>query len=92
MPILTIGEYRDAKSTAKGFITEQQVDFSGGVAQSAPFNAETRHIRVCGDVAHRWVIGASPTALSTSQRRPADAVEYHDVDAGKDWRISVIAE
>ena len=92
MAILTIGEYRDAKSTAKGFITEQQVDFTGGVAQSDPFNADTRHIRVCSDVAHRWVIGESPTATSSSQRRPADAVEYHDVDPGKSWRISVLAE
>jgi hypothetical protein len=92
MAKITIGEYDAAVEVATDLITEQEVDFTSAVTASVAFNARTRRIRICPDTACRFKIGDSVTALSTSQRLPAGAVEYHWVSQGRGWVISVIAE
>ena len=89
---VTIGEY--AKTTDRGeeFVTEQEVDLSDGEGVSAPFNARTTHIRVCGMVHHRWRLGRDVEAAADSQLRPAWAVEPHEVDPGQGWVMSFLVE
>lgn len=89
--LVTVGEYEGASETAKGFITEQELDFSGGVDTSSAFNSLTTRIRVAADTACRIKIGSGVTALSTSQFLFANQVEYFTVEKGAGWVISAIA-
>lgn len=87
----TIGEYRVTSAVAQGFVQEQVVDFSGGATQSTAFDDTTSRIRVCADAACQFLIGADPTAATTSQLLPANAPEYFSVAKGKSWKISFLA-
>lgn len=73
-------------------LAEQQVDFSGGVAQSSAFNAKTRIIRICGDSACRVLVGTNPTATTTSGRLAAGSTDYRGIPEGVTFKISAIAE
>lgn len=92
MATVTIGEYRAASDVAEGFVTEQEVTIGVSSVPSAAMNEGTRRIRIVGDGAFRFVIGQSPTALATSQRSPANSVEYLGVEQGKGDQIAIIQE
>jgi len=89
--IVTVGEYKGAKATAKNLITTQILDISSGEAASSAFNASTRKVRISSDVAIRFLIGDSVTAaVASDQYLGADQYEYHDVDEGSGWVVSAI--
>ena len=92
MSILQITEYKEVGNEITGirlpvaqepFLAVQQITISGTTAQSAAFNAETRYIRISGDVAFRFRVGANPTALTTDTRMIADSAEYFGVLPGQ---------
>lgn len=70
-------------------ITEQVVDYSGGVASSAAFNAKTVMIRVKTDAICSIAIGASPTATTSNARMSAEDTEYFSVQGNH--KISAIS-
>ena len=79
MPILTIGEYRDAKETAKGFVREQQVDFSSGEAKSLAFDDATRW-----DMREEFLADSRPDANTTNDKGVAPTLlstnKYYGTD------------
>ena len=86
-----IREYSDQGTSGSGvapvarepaLIDQTPVDFSGGVASSAAFNASTTLIRVWCDVQASFVIGASPTAANTNSPIGASTPEYFGVRPG----------
>lgn len=97
---LYISEY-NALGVASGFIaqianepevTTQKVDYSGGVAASAAFNANTAYVRVLCDTqcaVKFGAAGATPTATTASKLLPALTPEYFAVPAT--GKVSVIS-
>ncbi len=81
-----ISEYatmaRDADSNdipvASTTLTTQIVSYTT-TTQSAAFTATVRYIRVVCDAKAHFVIGANPTATSSSPYVPADTPEYFGV-------------
>jgi hypothetical protein len=69
-------------------LAEQTVAIGAASAQSAPFSAETRFIRVHTDAACSILVGANPTATTAKKRLAADQTEYFGVRPGD--RIAVI--
>lgn len=69
-------------------LLNQQVSIAGASAQSAPFNAGTKVVRVHADAACRVAFGANPTAAGTSMRMAAGQTEYFSVRPG--LRLAVI--
>lgn len=61
----------------------------GSEAKSAAFNNGTRIIRVHVDAVCSILIGANPTATTSSARMAADTTEYFSVNPGD--KISVIS-
>jgi hypothetical protein len=92
-----ISEYAALSGTSSGQATaqiatlppfaDQKVDFSGGAASSAAFNAKTKFIRVHCDAA--CSINISGPATTSNARIPLDGVEYFGVLPGS--VLSVIA-
>jgi len=72
-------------------VTNQLVDFSGGVASSAAFNTKTSYVRVVCDTQCAVLFGTAPTALTSSKLLPALLPEYFAVPKGASYKISVIA-
>lgn len=72
-------------------VTNQLVDFSGGVASSAAFDTKTSYIRVVCDTQCAVLFGTAPTALTSSKLLPALLPEYFAVPKGASYKISVIA-
>jgi hypothetical protein len=82
-----ISEYATLASTSSGgaaaqiaslpSLTNQKVDFSGGVATAAAFGSTTKFIRIHCDAACSFLIGG--TATTSSPRIPLDGVEYFGV-------------
>lgn len=70
-------------------IAVQKVDFSGGVAASAPFNPVTGFVRIAADAACSYSFGTNPTATVDNAQLNANQVEYFGVTAGD--KVSVIA-
>lgn len=62
----------------------------GSNAASATADDQERIVRLCADTTCRFRIGASPTALTTDERLPADAIEYRWIQPGQS--VAVIAE
>lgn len=96
---LYISEYA-AIGTASGIVaqiaqesvlTNQLVDFSGGVASSAAFDTRTSYIRVVCDTQCAVLFGTAPTATTSSKMLPALLPEYFAVPKGSSYKISVIA-
>ena len=92
MAVVTIGEYSDSKDAQRDCIRWETLDLSDGSAVSQEFDQQTKSIRVCSDVPHRFVIGAGAEPHEDGQRRPAEAVESHNVAQGQSWRISFSVE
>jgi len=89
MATLQISEYRSMALDVNGKTVEaaqlpplavQNITISGTSAQCAALNANTKFVRLIGDVGFRIEVGANPTATSSSQRHPADAGEYFGID------------
>lgn len=73
-------------------ITDQPaVDYSGGVASSAAFNAATNIVRVLCTSTCSIKFGTSPVATTTNKPLAAGAPEYFSVPVGQSFKISVIA-
>jgi hypothetical protein len=80
-----------AQVAAEPILANQLVDFSGGVASSAAFNAATSYVRVVCDTQCAVLFGTAPTALTSSKLLPALLPEYFAVPKGSAYKISVIA-
>lgn len=75
---------------AEPSLQQTPVDFSGGVASSAAFNAKTRFVRIICDAQCSVKFGASPqTATNANTPLAAMAPEYFGVVGGQ--IVSVIA-
>lgn len=73
-------------------ITDQTpVDYSGGVASSAAFNAATNIVRVLCTSTCSIKFGTSPTAATTNKPLAAGSPEYFAVPVGQSFKISVIS-
>lgn len=76
-------------------LVEQVVDFSGGVANSAPFNTLTSVLRLHCDAVCSILIGATvptpPTATISNQRYAQNQTEFKGVKTGGQYQISVIS-
>jgi len=89
MATLQISEYRSMALDVNGKTVEaaqlpplavQNITISGTSAQCAALNANTKFVRLIGDVGFRIEVGANPTATSTDQRRLADNPEFFGVN------------
>jgi hypothetical protein len=74
---------------AQPSLTEQTVDFSGGVTSSAAFGGGTKYIRILCDSRCSVQFGAAPTATTSKMPLAADTPEYFGVQPGE--KVSVIA-
>jgi hypothetical protein len=72
-------------------VTTQTVDYSGGVASSASFNAQTSLVRIHTDSICSIAFGTAPTATTSSARLPADTTEYFYVTPGTSLKVSAIS-
>jgi hypothetical protein len=66
------------------------VDYSGGVASSAAFNAATNVVRVLCTSTCSIKFGTSPTATTSNKPLAAGAPEYFSVPVNQSFKISVI--
>lgn len=91
MATLQIVEYRSMPMDVNGKTVEvaqlpalavQNVTISGTSAQCSALNANTKFVRLIGDVAFRVEVSANPTATSSSQYHPADSAEYFGISSG----------
>jgi hypothetical protein len=95
----SVGEYNAAgfasgvpiQVAGEPHITTQVVDFSGGVASSAAFNAATQFIRLWCDTQASYLVGTAPTAATTDNGVAALVPEYFSVPTNGGYKISVIA-
>ena len=71
-------------------LAEQVVDYSGGVAASAAFNAKTVLVRIEADSICSVLFGTAPTAAVTSGRFAAGQAEYRGVPRGQAFKVSAI--
>jgi hypothetical protein len=72
-------------------ITDQTpVDYSGGVASSAAFNAATNIVRVLCTSTCSIKFGTDPTATASNKPLAAGNPEYFSVPVGQGFKISVI--
>ncbi len=105
MSILCIKEYRHVATDKNGnslevgvedgSVTDQTIDFSGGVASSAAFKAGTKFVRLQTDAVCNIKFGDSPTAVVKSNavgggRMATDQTEYFGVVGGQ--KVSVIGD
>jgi hypothetical protein len=70
-------------------IASQTVTIVAGSTQSAAFNAKTRLLGISVDAACGIEFGASPTAVATSFRVPANTVTFWRVIPGQ--KVATIA-
>lgn len=64
------------------------LDYSGGHAESAAFNAATKFIEIENDSICSVVVGAAPVAALTDKRLPANTIKRMGVVGGQ--KISAI--
>src|SRR5690349_20676372 len=96
MAKLTVTEYA-ATGQAAGHpqapqepaITDQQVDFTSGVAPSSAFGSSTTLVRLYSDTACNIKFGANPTATTANQPLAANVETFRAVRPGD--KVSVIA-
>lgn len=86
---LTIASAIPAQVGFEPDVTDQAVDYSGGVAASSAFNNATAYIRVLCDTQCSVKFGATPIATTSSKLLPALIPEYFGVVPGQ--KISVIS-
>ena len=98
MPAIDVTEYSHLPADENGRALvvgkepaelNQQLPVAGFSAQSAPFGATTRFIRLHTDATCRVAFGQNPTASTASMRVPANATEYFGVIPGQ--RVAVIS-
>ena len=98
MAVLYITEYRTlgqipnnvAQIPQEPPLVEQTVAIAAGSAQSAAFNALTRHVRLHTDAVCSIEFGTNPTATTSTQRMAANQTEYHGVPEGGSFKVAVI--
>ncbi len=77
------------KQAPSGFIKDQVVDFSGGVAASAAFSDGCAIVEWSTDAICFWVYGSNPTATTSNMRYAADSRGF--IGAVPGCKISVIS-
>ncbi len=86
MAIVYITEYAGiavpTQAPSEPPVNEQTVAIGASSAQSKPFTANTRLIRVSVDAICSVVVGANPTATTTNGRFAANQTEYRAVQPG----------
>lgn len=89
MATLYITEYQSLAAVNYGSaplprttLASQTVGIAGSSAQSSAFNANTAFIRVHTDAICSVLIGANPTATTSTARLAANQTEYFGVNAG----------
>lgn len=82
MATLYITEYEGA-TTINGVtvphapkVTGQTVTISGSTTTSSAFNKATHVVRLCSDTTCSYEIATAAVATTTSQRLPANVIEY----------------
>lgn len=63
-------------------LAEQAITF-GTTTQSLDFNASTKYVRVLSDADCHIVVGANPTATTSSLRLSSGSAEYFSVTPGQ---------
>ena len=86
--VLASAQSGSAQVAAEPSLAVQKVDFSGGVAPSAAFNAQTKFIRLHTDATCSIRFGGS-AATTSYPRMSAGQTEYFGVQPGS--KLSVIA-
>jgi hypothetical protein len=85
---------RVGQISAEPPLAEQVVDFSGGVAASNAFNAQTRIVRLHADSICAIEFGTNPTAIAAGStgttRMAANQTEYYGVPLGGAYKVSAI--
>ena len=71
-------------------VEQTPIDYSGGHAESAAFNALTTLIRIHTDSICSVLIGTTPVATTGSARMVAGQTEYRSVPKGQNYKISVV--
>lgn len=71
-------------------ITTQIVNNTGGSAQSAAFNANTRLVRLETDSICSFLFGTNPTATTADPRMAANQTEYFTIQPGNGMKVAVI--
>jgi len=72
-------------------LAEQTLAIGGVSNPSAPFNAQTRAIRIHTDAICSIAIGVVPVATAANQRLAANQTEYKGVPLGAGFSIAVIS-
>jgi hypothetical protein len=78
----TAGTIASSQVSAQPPIAEQTVSIGGGSQTSAPFNEQTKIIRVHCDAICSIAIGKTPTASANNARLAANQTEYFSVKPG----------
>lgn len=63
-------------------VQQPPVDFTAAHAESAPFGAQTRYVRIWCDVQASYQFGKAPVALNTYAPLGAGSPEYFGVNVG----------
>jgi hypothetical protein len=88
---VTFGQLEERGPALKlaGATTEAISESGSSAATTASATGLVPFVRICSTVAIRVVIGASPTATSSSMLLPANVPEYFSVTSGD--KVAVIA-
>jgi hypothetical protein len=90
MAIVNFGTFSDAKEVALGAVdAPADITLSGASQQSSPFGATAVRVRIVGDAALRYRVGADPDATD-GFLLPANVVEYVSLESGRSWKLAVI--
>lgn len=71
-------------------VDQTPVDYSGGHAESAAFNAATTLVRIHTDSICSVVFGKAPVATTGNARMAANQTEYRAVIKGQAFKVSAI--
>lgn len=87
--VVGIAQQGPIQVAAEPSLVDQTVTFTSTAGNSAPFNLQTRYIRVWCDAQASYVIDQNAVATNTKSPLSASAAEYFGVQPGH--RLSVIA-
>jgi hypothetical protein len=81
-PLIGLGKFLQVG--VEPAVAEQAVTIGVASVQSAALNGKTKLLRVHAEAACAIAFGVNPTAVATTHRLPAGAVEYYGVTPGDD--------
>ena len=80
-----------AQAPMESPLAEQVIDYSGGHAESAAFNALTTLVRIHTDAICSVLFGTAPDATTGSARMAANQTEYRAVTKGGKFKVSAVS-